>query len=142
MKNLVPIILLFLSFGCEELTNTTDYSTHYMQWQSQNIHNYTIEQARYCFCPDGGQKVQITIRADSVYSVLRIADSMIIPYPNLARYLTIDSLFAIIENNESDSLVVEYDSIYGYPTKLDINPQLHPVDGGILYETANLRIIK
>jgi hypothetical protein len=99
MKNLVPIILLFLSFGCEELTNTTDYSTHYMQWQSQNIHHYTIEQVRYCFCPDGGQKVQITVRNDSVYSVLRLADSMIIPYPNSARYLTIDSLFAFIENN-------------------------------------------
>ena len=142
MKTLVAMFLLFTVFGCEELTNTTDFSSHYMQWQSQNIHDYTIEQARYCFCPDGGQKVQITVRDDSVYSVLRLSDSMIIPYPNSARYLTVDSLFAIIENNESDSLVVEYDSIYGYPTKLDINPQLHPVDGGILYETSNLRIIK
>ena len=142
MKNLITIFFLFIIFGCEELTNTTDFPTQYMQWRSYNIHNYTIEQARYCFCPDGGQKVQITVRADSVFSVMRLSDLMIIPYTNSARYLTIDSLFTIIENNETDSLVVEYDSIYGYPTKLDINPQLHPIDGGILYETSNLRIIR
>lgn len=133
---------MFTIFGCEELTNTTDYSTHYIQWRSNNIHDYTIEQARYCFCPNGGLKVQVTVRADSVFSVMRLSDSMIIPYPNSERYVSIDSLFSIIENNETDSLVVEYDSIYGYPTKLDINPQLHPVDGGVLYETSNLKILK
>jgi len=48
-------------------------------------------------------------------------------------------LFGIIKNPNGDSLVVRYNSIYGFPEYLDINPQQHPVDGGALYETSNLR---
>jgi hypothetical protein len=69
--------------------------------------------------------------------MVRISDNtkVISPY-----YFTIDSLFGIINNSKNDSLVIKYNSIYGYPEYLDINPQLHPVDGGVLYETSNLNI--
>ena len=51
-----------------------------------------------------------------------------------------DSLFAIIRNSKGHSLIVRYNVQYGYPEYLDVNLQVHPVDGGYLYETSNLQI--
>ena len=141
IKILIVIISCIL-FSCEELTNIPYSATSYELWRSYNIHDYTIEQVRYCFCIDAGEKFKVTVRSDSVYSVMRLSDSAIIPYPTSKLYLSIDSLFGVILNSKEDSLVVTYDSKYGYPNKFDINPQLHPVDGGVMYETSNLQIPK
>jgi len=141
----IKILIVTVScilISCEELTDIPFSATSYDLWRSFNLHDYTIEQVRYCFCPDAGEKVKVTVRSDSVYSVMRLSDSAIIPYPTSKLYLSIDSLFGIIQNSKGDSLVVTYDSKYGYPNKLDINPQLHPVDGGVMYETSNLQIPK
>jgi len=82
--------------------------------------------------------MKITVRSDSIFSVMRLSDSAIIPFPTSKQYLPVDSLFGIIRNSKTDSLIVTYDAMYGYPNSLDINPQLHPVDGGVLFETSNL----
>ena len=68
-------------------------------------------------------------------NVVRVSDSSAVTYPF---YVTIDSLFEIIEGDEYDSIVVRYNEEYGFPEYLDVDPQLHPVDGGYLYETGNL----
>jgi hypothetical protein len=135
-------ILVLIIIGCEDQKTLPLSSTQYEQWRSYNIHNYTIDQIRYCFCINGGEKMKITVRADSVYQVMRLSDSTIISNPNSKQYLTIDSLFGIIKNSKTDSLVVTYDSKYGFPDKLDINPQQHPYDGGVLYLTSNLQASK
>ena len=85
--------------------------------------------------------MRLTVRSDTIALVVRLSDSSKTPYPMSTFFLTVDSLFSIIRNPNSDSLVVEYNAEYGYPEKLDINPQLHPVDGGVLYLTSNLRIL-
>jgi hypothetical protein len=131
------IILLLLSFSCDSDNVTGSSDDEYFQlWKSHNIHNYTIDQIRSCFCPLGGVPVRVTVRSDTVYSTIRISDNEVITNYH---YLSIDSLFGIIRNLKEDSLVVKYNTHYGYPEYLDINPQLHPVDGGVLYETSNLQ---
>ncbi len=81
--------------------------------------------------------VRLTVRDDTIASAVRISDSTAV----LASYYRpIDSLFAIIAHPQGDSLVVHYNGQYGYPEYVDINPQLHPIDGGILYETSNLEV--
>ena len=136
------VILSFTLISCEDLNDIPFSSSSYELWRSYNIHDYTIEQVRSCFCIDAGEKVKVTVRSDSVYLVIRLSDSAIIPYPTSKLYLSVDSLFGVIQNSKGDSLVVTYDSKYGYPNKLDINPQLHPVDGGVMYETYNLQFSK
>ncbi len=109
----------------------------YEQWQSHNLHDYTIDQKLTCFCVYGGQLMQVTVHADTVASVMRLSDSSTVPYSLCA---SVDSLFGMIRNSSGDSLVVRYNADYGYPEYLDINPQLHPSDGGVLYETSDLHI--
>lgn len=109
----------------------------YDLWKSKNIHNYSIEQVRMCFCNDAGERVRITVRSGIIKSIVRISDGQEVTG---GYYHSVDSLFELIKNSEKDSLEVKFNKDYGYPEYLDINPQLHPVDGGVLYTTANLHV--
>jgi hypothetical protein len=132
--------LVFLPFlSCMDEGSPLLPNAPYERWKTYGYHNYTIDQRRVCFCPDAGAAVCLTIQADTIARVMNITDNNEVPYPSRQYYLTIDSLFGLIRYSTSDSLVVQYNPQYGYPEKLDINPQLHPVDGGVLYETSNLR---
>jgi hypothetical protein len=83
---------------------------------------------------------KVIVRSDTVFSVMNLSDSSIVLPPYTKWYLPIDSLFGIIRSRSGkDSLEITYNNIYGYPEKLDINPQQHPVDGGVLYVTSNLQ---
>jgi hypothetical protein len=81
--------------------------------------------------------MRITVRSDIVAQIKRVSDASVITFPY---YLTIDSLFGIIRNSKTDSLVIRYNDQYRYPEYLDVNPQLHPLDIGVLYETSNLQV--
>jgi len=134
---LIMVVLLFCISCRKEQVSEPVQVTPYQFWRSQNLHSYSINQRRSCFCPDGGEVVRITVRSDTISSIIRVSDTSVVTNPF---YLTVDSLFGIIRNCETDSLVVRYNKQYGYPEYLDMNPQLHPVDGGVLYETSNLQI--
>jgi len=143
IKNTLKIIIL-LSFsliccrGCKkEQSSQLVQQTPIQKWQSQKFHNYTIDQNRSCYCLHGGELMRITIRSDTVARVIRVSDASVV---TVMYYLTIDSLFGIIRNTRTDSLVIRYNDKYGYPEYLDVNPQLHPQDGGVLYETSNLQV--
>jgi hypothetical protein len=134
--------LLGLSLICclcckKEQSSQPMQQTPFEKWKSQNFHNYTIDQNRSCYCLHGGELMRMTVRSDTVARMIRISDASVITLPY---YFTIDSLFGIIRNSRTDSLVIRYNDQYGYPEYLDINPQLHPVDGGVLYVTSNLQV--
>jgi hypothetical protein len=132
------LIVLFMS--CEENPSQPVQSTPLEKWQSLRLHNYTVDQVRWCFCPDAGDTVRMTIRSDTIASIIRLSDKNSIPLSTSSHYFTIDSLFSIINSESGDSIVVTYNITFGYPESLDINPQQHPFDGGVLYETSNLQI--
>jgi hypothetical protein len=132
------LIVLFVS--CKENPSEPVQLAPYERWQSFRLHNYTIDQIRSCFCPGAGGTARITVRSDTIATVMKLLDSTYVTFPIPQYYLTVDSLFSIIHNRSGDSIVVTYNITYGYPEKLDINPQWHPMDGGVLYETSNLQI--
>ena len=138
MRISVLLILIFFLFASCESDTITGYQVDafYRIWKNQNIHNYTIDQVKSCFCADAGLSVRITVRSDTIYSVMRLSDNTIIAKSN---YLSVDSLFGVIKYGTADSIEVKYNTQYGYPEYLDIDPQNHPVDGGVLYETSNLK---
>lgn len=84
--------------------------------------------------------MRLTVRADTIESVIRVADSSAISFQEWAGYHSVDTLFRYIRYPGTDSVVATYNDTYGYPETLDINPQLHPVDIGVLYRTSNLHI--
>lgn len=134
---LIALVLLFCMACNDGTLAEPDAKAAYDLWQSKNIHNYSIDQVYSCFCVNRGQTVRITVRADTILNLVNISGDSVI---YSAGYFTIDSLFGIINHSEYDSLVIRYNAKYGYPEFLDINPQDHPADGGVLYVTSNLQI--
>ena len=126
--------------GCKNNPSGPVYPSQLALWRSYNIHDYTIDQIRSCFCINGGKKMRVAVQSDTIFSVTKISDSTIIPQSYFRQYSTIDSLFGLIQDSKFDSIVVAYDPQFGYPAKVDINPQLHPTDGGIIYLSSNLHI--
>lgn len=112
-----------------------DFQTAYQKWQFNSPSNYTIVQELQCFCGDAMQPMLVTVQADTIASVMRISDSTMVLNSGC---LTIDSLFSIIQNPKGDSVTATYNTVYGYPEDVQVNPQLIPSDGGIRYLTSNL----
>ena len=133
-------ILLVMLTSCKDHGLQPLSTDPYLRWRSYDLHNYTVDQIRMCFCPDGGEAMRISVQSDTIASVTRLSNGLSVPGPELRLYLTVESLFTVIHGSTTDSLVIRYNEVYGYPEMLDINPQLHPVDGGVLYTTSNLRI--
>jgi hypothetical protein len=135
--------LLLVSAACNNSSSPTGGTpasqTPIELWQSYHFHNYSIDVVRSCFCPDAGERVRVTVRSDTVFGVVRAYDGT----PVTGRtFFTIDSLFAIIHSSIYDSIIVRYNSMYGYPEYVDIEPQMHPVDGGVLYTLSNLQVLR
>lgn len=138
-RGILPLIVFsVICSSCNKggITQPTSKNA-YEQWQSKNLHDYTIDEKLTCFCTTNGQLVQVIVRADTVAGVVRISDGSVLPR---SIYITVDSLFGIIRNSTGDSLVVRYNPDYGYPEYLNVNPQLHSVDRGFRFETSNLRV--
>ena len=134
------IFLLFF-VGCQDQGVAPPvWLAPYERWQSFGLQDYTIDQTRWCYCAGGGQTVRLVIRSRVITSVTSLSDSLHASLPPSTMYLTVDSMFILIRNPGSDSLVVSYNPEYGYPERLDINPQMHPVDGGVVYQTSDLQI--
>ena len=136
--NLVVFTVLCCIACNKQQVSEPDQQSYYDLWLSQNLHNYSIDQSRMCFCTNAGELVHITIRSDTISNIIKISDTTIVTDPF---YYTVDSLFGIIRYSDADSMVIRYNTQYGYPEFLDIDPQLHPVDGGVLYKTSNLQIL-
>ena len=140
MSTRLTILTLSLCLlSCKDETTTGLPSDPLARWESFNLHNYTIDQTASCFCPTGGSKMLVTVRSDTVFSVLRLSDNTTLTFAEAQLYHSIDELFETIQTI-SDSIVVRYNDAYGYPEYLDIDPAGHPVDAGVLYETTNLQI--
>ena len=71
---LILIFFLFVSCTSDTITGY-QVDAFYRIWKNQNIHNYTIDQVKSCFCIDAGSSVRLTVRADTIYSVMRLSDN-------------------------------------------------------------------
>jgi hypothetical protein len=138
-KVLLLICLLVCFISCKKEDVTQPSSDPFEKWASYNIHNYSVDQTRSCFCINGGEKIRLVIKSDTIYSATKLSDGTILLPGSYSVYRSVTSLFGYIKSSK-DSMVIRYNEKYGYPEYLDINPQLHPVDGGALYETVNLQI--
>ena len=135
----IGFIFLWLS-ACKEQATQPLQSDPYARWKSYGYHNYTFDQTRTCYCLHGGEAMQVTVRSDTVSNVMRLSDSSMLSRAESQSYLTLDSLFGLIHAAKYDSVVIRYHVTYGYPERLDIDPQAHAWDGGVLYVSANLRV--
>lgn len=108
--------------------------------RSTTLSDYSIDQARYCFCPRYGDLMRIAVRSDSIASIVDLAADTILSRSFWGGYRTIRGLFEEIARQDTSLWIVEVtmDSTNTYPTRLSIIPRAKITDVGILYVTSNL----
>lgn len=137
---LFPLTLWILLACKDNSVNSNPNPSPIEKWKAHQIQNYTIDQSIDCFCLVEHNQVRITVRNGQIQSILRLPDLTLIQ-DSTKSFMIIDSLFTIIQAKQYDSIYVEYNKEYGFPELVDVNPQEHPVDGGIIYRTNNFKAL-
>lgn len=120
------------------------------RWEAAGITHYRFTEQRTCFC-SSTRPVRLEVQRKAAVphheAVVSLGyddagASVRVESPEL--YPTVDGLFDLIASSlENDvELLVSYHPEYGYPTKVDVEPSQHPVDGGVLYTVSKFEIVE
>ncbi len=141
---LLLILASVVFISCEDSSSNPDYSyikNPKERWQAYKLLKYTIDQQRLCFCPYI-DKISLAISNDSIIEARNTSDNSLLDEENIKRYKTINQLFDYIDTLKArnvDSLYVEYDSTYGYPSKIYIDFERYMVDEELFIYTNQLK---
>lgn len=136
-----------LSFSCDDggtspqqglLADHSGIVDPVKRWQAYGITEYSLLQTRTCFCADGGKKFLITVRSGGIASVVDPTDGGVLAAGRWADFKTIPDLFVLIgsiDTTKAASLQVSYDSRYGYPVRVFVDPSLQMADEEYGFET-------
>ncbi len=118
-----------ITFSSQRLDNLQrELNRRYGLWKQEAIPSYDYRFERTCPCDSSLLRPVIVSVVDSAIVAVTYADSgTALPDSSFRYYLTIDGLFQQIQlaiNIASDSLVVEYDPVLNYPTKIVVNQDL------------------
>jgi len=143
---LILILLLFSKlYGVEDLMK--DYKSNKNVWDSLNLNFYKINQKYSCKCsPPSINYVEIIFRKKRIIKILdKINPSNTIYKNEYEQFYTIDQLFlmalSMIKENKKN-IVIEYDSIYGFPKKIFYQGSRDPFDFPVKVYSKGLMKIK
>ena len=133
---ILPVLIMNLfSAGCEHSVQSpaggqltyesilNDYSSitnPRERWRAYDLKDYVIEQEQLCFCPPPHGFIRLVIKDNKVVEGFK-DDGTALTAEELQWQKTVDELFDWIEEAQSTNprtLDVEYDSKYGYPTRI------------------------
>ncbi len=144
-KYLFLIIVSLVMLGCKDKITSPDYSSiknPRERWKAYGFAKYTIEQQRLCFCPFRGNIVLLKIYEDNIVAAKHTDNEDDVNQNEIQIYKTVDELFDFIEtlkDGNADSLIVQYDSTYGYPTNIYVDFIKNAVDDELCYNSSNLK---
>ena len=161
-KYLILILLILLLVCCNDTSNNCSFITSPIdddfsyisepraRWNAYNLNDYAIKQSWSCECfaPNGCDSYIINdTLTDVKYKISKDAyfgrsEEDIYKYiKHMA--ITVDEAFDLIDKykNSADIIEVEYDSKFGYPTKLFIDINIQMADEEIIRRFSNLQKI-
>jgi len=147
MKKFLLVLMTLVLAACTAVGNAMGSQSEIEQnkenWQDANISHYRYNLHISCFC----------VFVENMPLVIEVQDGEVISMefqngneidPSLLelfdKYATIDRLFAEIEadlNGAADKVTVEYDPIYGFPTKADIDFVEEAIDDELYLTISN-----
>lgn len=119
--------------GCSSVTFSNErleaiqreLNRRYDLWKAQAISAYEYQFARECLCPSDLTRPVLVSVADTLVLAVIYADSgTAVPASAFSSYFTVEGLFRQAQigiNVLADSLVVEYDPLFHYPTKIVVD---------------------
>jgi hypothetical protein len=127
MRNILFILMAVVLTACASVgAASSDFDIARDKWQDAGISHYRFNLNISCFCIfTQDMPLIIEVQDGEVVSMEYQSGNEIDP-SNLElfeRYATIDRIFAELETAlvEADSVTVEYDETYGFPTQVSID---------------------
>jgi len=143
MKKLILITFIFILAACS--IGGSEVSRNQQKWTDANINHYRFELNIGCFCAFRDQMpLTVEVRDDQIVSLTNAGGTQVLDtdpnYAYFAPHATIDLLFTEIEkatHDGADSVTVTYDSNYGFPAEIAIDPSKQIADEEMYYSVAN-----
>lgn len=150
-RTLGPSILAALTLAaCSSLTSSSsrfdalqaELNRRYGLWKDLHIPSYQYHFERTCSCDSIYLRPVTVSVVDSAVAGVTYADSgTAVPDSTLQSYFTVEGLFYQVQvaiNLQIDSLGVEYDPVYHYPTRIVIDQDFRMVGDELSLFSSNL----
>jgi hypothetical protein len=136
--------------GCSSLTYSnsrldalqSELDRRYTLWKGQHIPSYDYRFERACQCDTLlTRPVIVTVLDSAVAGATYVDGGSAVPDSILSSYFTVDDLFSQVQiaiNLATDSLYVEYDPTYHYPTRIVIDQTFQQVGDELSLFSSNL----
>jgi hypothetical protein len=148
MKKFILLMLAFMLAACTS-AGSSEYDKNLDKWKDASIAHYRYSLFIGCFCPfmeempitievNNGEIVSMTSAKgpiDATNPLKEVAD----------RYSTIDRVFLALKadlTGDADDVVVEYDSVYGFPSNVAVDNIKEAMDDEISYQVSDFEILK
>jgi len=142
MKHFLTLTLLLAA--CSAPTAPSDRDALLQaraRWEALGSDSYTFELVRGCFCVVAG-RVTVSVQHGVVVGA-EYLDSRSAVEPVLLTYLpTVPDLFDLIADaldRGAASLLVSYDSSYGFPTRIEVDYSATAADDELSFTASDLR---
>lgn len=122
----------------------------WQQWKSAYINHYTYQLRIDCFCPFSGIPVDVEVRSGEAISIKNATTGEAVTHHFFTSYNTIDRIFNEIQRelethaeHVPNEMVIsaEFDPMYGFPTRFEINYTSPGNDADITYTIKNFKIL-
>ena len=115
------------------------------RWQAYGLTDYAFEQAYACFCLVR-RYFKIYVVRGAISDVYDFAENRFLTETEIrnSRFRTVEQLFSLVDSlsaNQSVYLSVEYDSRFGYPDVIFVDPSPLIADEEYIYLSQNLEEI-
>lgn len=149
-KFIITVLLLIIFSSCNSDDDVTEKQREFNQaqklWQSNQIENYIWNERLSCFCAgvlEWDLYVKDNLKEKVEFDETNLPQGQ--TYDDiLKKAKTVDETFDFIENlltKDLASLIIEYDSQYGFPTEINIDYDFQIADDEIAYLYSDFSII-
>ncbi len=143
MKFFYKTLLILFCISCDNPPDTDqiEWQRSKAKWDELNLSSYVYNFRANCFCIEEFVKdVTITVKSDTIFSVVFIDTQQPPTQIKPNRWYTIDQLFdkAKTVMDEADSYDLEFDPNLGYPTLISADWHKEAVDDEVSYYASDL----
>lgn len=115
------------------------------KWRQKQPDHYTYTLQRSCFCtPEFRKPIAIEVEKTRLQKASYAPEGSLLPLERINDALTVDGLFEVVRSaidSKAARIDVEYDSTYGYPTSISLDPNLSATDDEMYYTATELTTV-
>lgn len=114
-----------------------------LRWENAKLVNYDVQVERQCFCTLSHEPVRVRVRGSAILDAVYVRSGEEVPSHYAGLFPSVRGLFAVVADaieREVDDLEVEYDTDFGFPIYIRVDPRVNTADDEYVLEAGDLRV--